>query len=63
MAKERCPHCDAEAVYVGLEQLECPTRECPNFTMRAAAHAPGEQLRFDLDQLMYELWVRARAEG
>lgn len=61
MAKERCPICQAEAVYVGLEDLECPTPECPNYGARPESHAAGEQLRFDLDQLMYELWCRARA--
>lgn len=61
MAKERCPICDAEALYVGLEHLECPTRECPNFRAKDELHVPGEQLRFELDQLMYELWCRARA--
>ncbi len=58
MAKERCPFCRAEAVYVGLEDLECPTPECPNYTEKGK---PGEQLRFDLDRLMVEMWNQARA--
>lgn len=61
MAKARCPICDAEALYVGLERLECPTRDCPNFGKSEDAKVVGEQLRFELDQLMYDLWVRARA--
>jgi hypothetical protein len=59
MTKERCPICHAEALYVGLEDLECPTPECPNYGTEPSRS--GEQLRFELDQLMYELWCRARA--
>lgn len=61
MAKERCPICHAEALYVGLENLECPTPECPNYGTGTEPGRSGEQLRFDLDQLMYEMWCRARA--
>lgn len=33
--KPRCPHCDAEAIYVGLKRLDCPTDGCQN-------HRPSE---------------------
>lgn len=49
MSKERCPICRAEALYVGLEALECPTAECPNYGERGK---PGEQLRLGLDRLV-----------
>ncbi|HJL19704.1 MAG TPA: hypothetical protein RMH99_28840 [Sandaracinaceae bacterium LLY-WYZ-13_1] len=26
----RCPLCDAEALYVGLRRVECPTEGCAN---------------------------------
>lgn len=62
MPNERCPLCQAEVSYLGLDRVECPTRECPNYSERADAPAKkGEQLRLELDQLMYELWCRARA--
>ncbi len=59
--KERCPFCDAEVVYLGLEHLECPTEDCPNYGMRTQPAPSGEQLRLELDRLMYELWCRAGA--
>lgn len=55
--KERCPLCHAEAVYVGLENLECPTRNCPNFqgSEGERTSAAGEQLRLELERFMSEL--------
>lgn len=65
MANARCPRCDAEALYVGLSELECPTAECPNFrggageraTRARASAEPGEQLSFELDLAAYGLWT------
>jgi hypothetical protein len=61
MERERCPICHAEALYVGLDELECPTAECPNYGSRDA-RSTGEQLLLELDQLVHELWCRGRAE-
>jgi hypothetical protein len=56
---ERCPICHAEALYIGLARLECPTETCPNYGSEDARS--GEQLRLSLDRLMYELWCTAGA--
>lgn len=45
MSAERCPRCRAAATYVGLERLECPTPECPNYGGEDEA---GEQLWLEL---------------
>ena len=56
--KPRCPHCDAEALYVGLERLDCPTDGCPN-------HRPEEDLQpllpgLEASDFRFELLSEAR---
>jgi hypothetical protein len=43
----RCPHCDAEAIYVGLSRLDCPTEGCPNH--RDERPREPRQLEIDLE--------------
>lgn len=62
MAKARCPSCDAEALYVGLSHLECPTVDCPNYRP-CEGDAPPQpeerQLTFEIDLAAYGLWTPA----
>jgi len=49
----RCPYCDAEALYVGLTRLDCPTEGCENH--REQPPREPRQLEIDLERFAAEL--------
>lgn len=55
-----CPRCGAEALYVGLQSIECGTPDCPNYRPVVKAEAESTHAaEDDPDELGYELWLQA----